>query len=177
MDTAAGMVSHIFTCPSGETTVFFFSSQHLSIICGFRPFCKYLFYFILFLKGLHFNKFTDSCDYANNVGCKSGAGSATTTTVKPFLPSTTARAATTTTRATTTRATTTARTTTTRTTVEPEVFDYVDELVPARKDQQLDSPEELQQLLQLISDLGINILNEKKRKWFLTIDNRWRRGR
>lgn len=141
--------------------------------------------FVHFVIGLHFNKFTDSCDYANNVGCKTGAGSATTTTPKPFLASTTARATTTTTtRATTTRATTTARTTTT--TPQPEVFDYVDELEPslAKKDQQLDSPEELQQLLQLITDLGnqlsLSMMKRRKKNFnhCLSWDgNRWRRGR
>lgn len=97
---------------------------------------------------MHFNKFTDSCDYANNVGCKVGAGTGTTTTVKPFLASTTPVR--------TTARTTTTTTTTSTTTPEPEPLDYVDELTPTlvKTDQTLDSPEELQQLLQLISDLG-----------------------
>jgi chitinase len=112
------------------------------------------FYFYCYILGLHFNKFTDSCDYATNVICKTGAGATTTsTTVKPFIAITSTT--TTTPRPTTTRRSTT--TTTTTTTPEPETFDYVDEVVvPQSLTKNSDStPEELQQLLQLISDLGL----------------------
>ncbi|KAK4025917.1 hypothetical protein OUZ56_014951 [Daphnia magna] len=113
LDTAAGMVSHIFTCPAG----------------------------------LHFNKFTDSCDYATNVICKTGTSAPTTTTVKPFL----ALSTTTTARPTTTRR----PTTTTTTTAEPEPLDYVDEIQPQPLSKNAETtPDELQQLLQLITDLG-----------------------
>lgn len=100
--------------------------------------------------GLHFNKFTDSCDYATNVICKTGTSAPTTTTVKPFL----ALSTTTTARPTTTRR----PTTTTTTTAEPEPLDYVDEIQPQPLSKNAETtPDELQQLLQLITDLGIHV--------------------
>lgn len=107
-------------------------------------------------SGLFFNKFTDSCDYATNVICKTS----TTTTAKPLLTTT----STSTTTTTTTPKPTTARTTKPRlssaisrttTTPEPDLTDADEDAVD---EDGAESPEELQQLLQLISDLGQLIL-------------------
>ena len=137
--------------------------------------------------GLHFNKFTDSCDYANNVLCKVGDDEPTTT-IRPFLSAdrakfttelsttttfkplirvkskkvekTTTTTTTTTTRP-TTRRTTTARRTTTTTTEAPEAeYEYEDEYPTSEEKLEDDSEAEpeLQHLLQLIADLGRSII-------------------
>ena len=104
---------------------------------------------------MHFNKFTDSCDYATNVACKvpSASSAASVSTARPFLAKVTSLG---------TKPTTTTTTTTT-TTPEPEFeeYDEEEEAEPIEKedDDDFSSPEELQQLLQLISDLGNNGLN------------------
>jgi chitinase len=167
LDTAAGMVSHIFTCPAGELISIFpmpsrstqLTTAATAVIIQFLflfsvKHKENIFVFLFLLLGLHFNKFTDSCDYATNVICKTGAGATTTTTTpKPFL-TISSSTTTTTARPTTTRRPTTTTTTTTIT-PEPEQFDYVDEVVPQSLAKNSDStPDELQQLLQLISDLG-----------------------
>lgn len=100
-----------------------------------------------FVSGLHFNKFTDSCDYATNVGCTVGStASTTTTTTTTARPKVTSR-------------TSKPRPVTRTTTPEPEEEEEIEEEeeeepVAVKKAGADEDPEELQQLLQLITDLG-----------------------
>lgn len=139
LDSPNGLVSHIFTCPSGNSR----SGPNMIFLLNYK---FHLDFFLSFCAGLHFNKFTDSCDYAANVICKVGGASSSSqkTTPRPFLVKATSLG-------------TKPTTTTTTTTPEPEYdYEYEEEPTAIEEDDEEEfSPnDDLQSLLDLIENLG-----------------------